>query len=189
MPPKLPKIFKQPVDVDRVNLDVIKTWLETKLDGLVPNDDILVDYTFELVQNKDISYIHQQLVEFLGEEESVEFCRELWTLMISAQEAKDGVPPLLVKRTNYNRSDTREEGGDRENGQEYRNRGGNRRDERKERNERGDERRDGLRDGLRDRRHTEYRGYNRTSGGRPRGSSGGFRGPRGRAQRDRSPSR
>lgn len=105
-PGKLPKIFKQEVDIDKVNLEVIKSWLEKKLDELVPNDDILVDYTYELIQNKsEIKYIHQQLIEFLGEEEAVNFCQELWKLMISAQDDKDGIPPQLVKRTNYKRSE------------------------------------------------------------------------------------
>lgn len=106
-PGKLPKIFKQKVDIEKVNLEIIKTWLEKTLDELVPNDDILVDYTYELLQtNPDIKYILQQLIEFLGEEEAVNFCEELWKLMISAQDDKDGIPPQLVKRTNYKRSET-----------------------------------------------------------------------------------
>ncbi|CUM68256.1 uncharacterized protein PRCAT00005977001 [Priceomyces carsonii] len=115
---KYPKSFKRKVDISKVNTAVIKDWIGKKLDEQLPDDDIVVAYICELLENNrepDIKSLHLQIKAFLGNEESLELCDELWKLLLSAQEDKEGIPQELVEerkkemkqnqnKTNYNRS-------------------------------------------------------------------------------------
>lgn len=119
------KVFKTQVDISKVNLDVIKEWINQVISEQLPDDDIVIDYIGELLvadDHPDIVSIQVQLKDFLGEKEAKVFCERLWRLLISAQEDPDGIPAeILQKRreeyealekqqqkqeakTNYNRS-------------------------------------------------------------------------------------
>lgn len=102
---KTPKCFQVQVDITKVNLEVIQRWIAAKIQEQLPDEDILVDYLYELLQANekypDIKAIHDQLTGFIGESESLVFCEKLWKLLISAQDDPDGIPAeILEKRKN-----------------------------------------------------------------------------------------
>ena len=120
---KYPKIFDNKVNIKMVNMQVIRRWIYRQLSELLPDDDVVMEYACEMLQQEDepdIKSIHLQMQDFLGSEESMKFCKGLWKLLCSAQEDREGIPPELVeekkreyeekqklqqanKKTNYNR--------------------------------------------------------------------------------------
>lgn len=127
---KYPECFSKEVDVDKVSLPLIQEWIKEKINEQLPDDDVVFDYACELLEvekKPDIRLIHLQMREFLGNKEALSFCRDLWTLLLSAQEDPDGIPASMLEkkeaeiqqaerreqgrqgpvgRTNYNRSIT-----------------------------------------------------------------------------------
>lgn len=128
---KLPKIFnKKPTNYKNVKLLKFKLWIDDQINQHLPDDDIAIDYIYELLQNyddsdtdsgcPDIFSIHQQVTDFLGEEDSRKFCKQLWKLIIEASNEKSGIPKVFQekeplkritseeskqrKKTNYNRT-------------------------------------------------------------------------------------
>ncbi|CAN6674677.1 hypothetical protein TRVA0_060S00562 [Trichomonascus vanleenenianus] len=93
---KLPKSFDKTVDIAKVNRGVIKVWIAQELERIMPGDEILVDYTIELLEDPNIKSIYLQLKGFLGDK-ALTFCTKLWDLLLTAQEDPDGIPPELVK--------------------------------------------------------------------------------------------
>lgn len=93
-----PELFKKRVDSSKVNMLVLRRWVETELYRHLPNDDIAVGLVCELLLEKspDIDAIHEQLQDMLGKKESLRFCVALWEHMLSAQEDEDGLPEKLV---------------------------------------------------------------------------------------------
>lgn len=94
---RVPKIYREAVDMTKVNRPIIKRWITTKLNELLPDDDIITDYTLELLggDKPDIREIQLNLNGFL-EENTAKFCKELWELLVAAQKDKDGIPPQLI---------------------------------------------------------------------------------------------
>ncbi|KAG7196127.1 uncharacterized protein KQ657_000139 [Scheffersomyces spartinae] len=134
---KLPSsVAKLKIDLSRVNLKVIiREWLDNELETLLPeDDDIMKSYVEELLESQTDALsggeLHLQVAEFLGEEEAVTFIINLWKVLESALNEKDGIPQVIKdkrevkartqskltttskydvspkepKRTNYNRS-------------------------------------------------------------------------------------
>lgn len=99
---KGPKCYKTKVDITKVNLDVIKEWINQVISEQLPDDDIVIDYIYELlVANEnfpDIISIQVQLKDFLGESEAKTFCERLWNLLISAQDDPDGIPLEILNQ-------------------------------------------------------------------------------------------
>lgn len=95
---RVPKIFKEPVDMTKVNRPIINRWITKKLDELLPDDDIILDYTLELLSSDkpNIKEIQLNLNGFL-EKNTGKFCKELWELLVAAQDDKDGIPPQLIQ--------------------------------------------------------------------------------------------
>ncbi|KAL7666038.1 U1 small nuclear ribonucleoprotein component SNU71 [[Candida] zeylanoides] len=104
---KLPKIFRQEVAIFDVDMRVMRHWIRKELDELLKDDDIVVDYLCELLvaeDTPDVRHIHRQLTEFLGEADSLDFCTRLWTLLVSAARASDGIAPELVAQKSEERT-------------------------------------------------------------------------------------
>lgn len=98
---KTPLSYKKQVDTTKVNLPVIKGWIEEQLNEQLPEDDIAAEFIYELIageENPDIKAIENQVDEFLGKKESRSFCKQLWKHLLSAQEDKDGIPEELVEQ-------------------------------------------------------------------------------------------
>jgi len=109
---KFPPIFKQKVDLKKINYPVLSMWIEDKITGILGIDDEIVQQTaVELflpeLAAADAYYVgppkvvdpkHAQLdlEGFLGAEESAAFSAELWELMVDAQSQSQGIPKKLL---------------------------------------------------------------------------------------------
>lgn len=94
-------IYSQRVDSTKLNLPVIKRWIEDEITAQLPDDDIAAGFIYELIageENPDIHAIEAQTDEFLGKKDSRKFCKQLWKHLLSAQEDKDGIPKELVEQ-------------------------------------------------------------------------------------------
>jgi c-di-GMP-related signal transduction protein len=47
---KFPPEFDKRVDTQKVNLDVIKTWIAGKINEFLPEDDIVVDMVYNILE-------------------------------------------------------------------------------------------------------------------------------------------
>eukprot|EP00815_Leptocylindrus_aporus_P011842 CAMPEP_0116052448 /NCGR_PEP_ID=MMETSP0322-20121206/1581_1 /TAXON_ID=163516 /ORGANISM="Leptocylindrus danicus var. apora, Strain B651" /LENGTH=325 /DNA_ID=CAMNT_0003535389 /DNA_START=37 /DNA_END=1014 /DNA_ORIENTATION=- len=111
---KFPPIFKQKVDLKKINYPVLSMWIEDKITGILGIDDEIVQQTaVELflpeLAAADAYYVgppkvvdpkHAQLdlEGFLGAEESAAFSAELWELMVDAQSQSQGIPKKLLEQ-------------------------------------------------------------------------------------------
>ncbi|OBA18054.1 PWI domain-containing protein [Metschnikowia bicuspidata var. bicuspidata NRRL YB-4993] len=95
------RCFNVLVDVSKVSMSVIKQWMVKYLEEHLPDDDVAVEFIYELLvgaenNEPEIRVIREQMNDFLGKDTSRAFCLELWQLLLSAQESPDGVPQQLV---------------------------------------------------------------------------------------------
>ena len=120
---KFPPEFNQKVDMKKVKLEVIKKWIAGKISELLGfEDDVVTELCFSLLegsryvrkyqdsmgprqldswtetnkQQPDIKALQIQLMGFL-DKSTPDFCKELWTLCLSAQANPQGVPQSLLE--------------------------------------------------------------------------------------------
>ncbi|KAB5580823.1 SR-rich pre-mRNA splicing activator [Coniochaeta sp. 2T2.1] len=97
---KFPAEFNQKVDMTKVNLQVMKKWIAGKVTEILgTEDDVVIELIFNLIENTrnpDIKGLQIQLTGFL-DKDTAHFCKELWTLLLSAQTSPQGVPKELLE--------------------------------------------------------------------------------------------
>ncbi|KAB5536661.1 PWI domain-containing protein [Coniochaeta sp. 2T2.1] len=97
---KFPPEFNQKVDMTKVNLQVMKKWIAGKVTEILgTEDDVVIELIFNLIEttrNPDIKGLQIQLTGFL-DKDTAPFCKELWTLLLSAQTSPQGVPKELLE--------------------------------------------------------------------------------------------
>lgn len=115
---KFPPEFDKKVDIEKVNIDLMKRWIANKITTILGDeDDIVVETCYNLVEQSQfvrrrslrllasvvltfvqpkIKEIQIQLTGFLGKD-TAPFCKELWDLMLSAQDSPMGVPRELLE--------------------------------------------------------------------------------------------
>ncbi|EUC47630.1 hypothetical protein COCMIDRAFT_89556 [Bipolaris oryzae ATCC 44560] len=97
---KFPPEFDKKVDIEKVNIDLMKRWIANKITTILGDeDDIVVETCYNLVEQSQfpkIKEIQIQLTGFLGKD-TAPFCKELWDLMLSAQDSPVGVPRELLE--------------------------------------------------------------------------------------------
>ncbi|KAF2278191.1 PWI domain-containing protein [Westerdykella ornata] len=97
---KFPLEFDKKVDIEKVNLDIIKKWVAEKITAILgDDDDIVIETCYNLLEKEQypkIKEIQIQLEGFL-DKDCPRFCKELWNLMLSAQESTAGVPKELLE--------------------------------------------------------------------------------------------
>ncbi|CRK22295.1 hypothetical protein BN1723_012648, partial [Verticillium longisporum] len=83
---KFPPEFNQKVDMQKVNLQVIKKWIASKISEILGGeDDVVIELCFGLIEGSrflDIKGLQIQLTGFL-DKETASFCKELWKLFLS----------------------------------------------------------------------------------------------------------
>ncbi|KAF2001188.1 PWI domain-containing protein [Amniculicola lignicola CBS 123094] len=96
---KFPPEFDQPVDSNKVQMDVMKPWIvKEMIAALGDEDEIVIDFCHNWIsstQFPDIKDLHIFLQPFLHGK-TAKFTKELWNLLLSAQSTVNGVPPELV---------------------------------------------------------------------------------------------
>jgi serine/arginine repetitive matrix protein 1 len=113
---KFPPEFDTKVDIEKVNIDLMKKWIANKITTILGDeDDIVVETCYNLIEQTQfvwqlltahaclanlaqpkIKEIQIQLTGFLNKDTPA-FCKELWNLMISAQASPVGVPRELLE--------------------------------------------------------------------------------------------
>ncbi|KPM45448.1 hypothetical protein AK830_g1056 [Neonectria ditissima] len=97
---KFPAEFSQKVDMQKVNLQVMKKWIASKISEILGNeDDVVIELCFNLIEGSrfpDIKSLQIQLTGFL-DKDTAPFCKDLWRLLLSAQGSPQGVPKELLE--------------------------------------------------------------------------------------------
>ncbi|KAI1813270.1 PWI domain-containing protein [Poronia punctata] len=97
---KFPPEFNQKVDMQKVNLQVMKKWIASRISEILGSeDDVVIELCFNLIDGPrypDIKSMQIQLTGFL-DKDTPAFCKELWKLCLSAQSSPQGVPKELLE--------------------------------------------------------------------------------------------
>ncbi|KAI0851448.1 hypothetical protein F5Y00DRAFT_259457 [Daldinia vernicosa] len=97
---KFPPEFNQKVDMQKVNLQVMKKWIASKISEILGSeDDVVTELCFNLIEGSrypDIKSMQIQLTGFL-DKDTAPFCKDLWNLCLSAQSSPQGVPKELLE--------------------------------------------------------------------------------------------
>ncbi|KAK3337442.1 PWI domain-containing protein [Cercophora scortea] len=97
---KFPPEFNQKVDMQKVNLQVMKKWIASRVTEILSNeDDVVIELIFNLIEGgryPDIKSLQIQLTGFL-DKDTPSFCKDLWKLLLSAQTSPQGVPKELLE--------------------------------------------------------------------------------------------
>ncbi|MCJ1283696.1 hypothetical protein MMC26_003027 [Xylographa opegraphella] len=97
---KFPPEFNQKVDMQKVNVEVMKKWIAGKISEILGSeDDVVIELCFNLLEGArfpDIKVLQIQLTGFL-DKDTAKFCKELWLLCLSAQSNPQGVPKELLE--------------------------------------------------------------------------------------------
>uniref|UniRef100_A0A0D9VSE5 PWI domain-containing protein n=1 Tax=Leersia perrieri TaxID=77586 RepID=A0A0D9VSE5_9ORYZ len=86
------------VDMTKVKMDVMKPWIATRVTELLGfEDEVLINFIYGLLEVKeaDGKKIQIQLTGFM-EKNTVKFMKELWSLLLSAQQNASGVPQQFL---------------------------------------------------------------------------------------------
>ncbi|CAF4567807.1 unnamed protein product, partial [Rotaria sp. Silwood2] len=97
---KFPDNIDTKIDMSKVNLDVIKSWITTRLAELLGlEDDVVIEFVFNQLEDKspDPKMMQINLTGFLGGSKARLFIGELWNLLASGQSLPDGIPAELVE--------------------------------------------------------------------------------------------
>lgn len=97
---KFPAEFSQKIDTTKVNMTVMKPWITQRLIDLIGfEDDVVIDFVISMLENEkfpDPKRLQVNLTGFLSEK-TPKFVRELWKLLLSAQETTGGVPAAFIE--------------------------------------------------------------------------------------------
>merc|ERR1712169_103552 len=103
---KFPKAFSKKVDINKVEMKVIKPWIAEQIkEKLGFEDDVLIEYVYGMLGEKEINpkVMQINLTGFL-EAESAPFMLKLWKLLLSAQENAAGIPEeILENKKEFNK--------------------------------------------------------------------------------------
>ncbi|KAF1832920.1 hypothetical protein BDW02DRAFT_501816 [Decorospora gaudefroyi] len=97
---KFPPEFDKKVDIEKVNIDLMKKWIANKItDILGDEDDIVVETCYNLIEQNQFPKIKEVQIQLTGflNKDTAAFCKELWDLMLSAQDSPMGVPRELLE--------------------------------------------------------------------------------------------
>jgi serine/arginine repetitive matrix protein 1 len=86
------------VDMKKVNMDVIKPWVAHRVTELIGfEDEVLINFIYSLLEEKEVNgkTVQIQLTGFM-EKNTVKFMKELWSLLLSAQNTASGVPQQFL---------------------------------------------------------------------------------------------
>lgn len=97
---KFPEIFKEKVDLSRVNREQIKTWSSSKLVELFAGleDEVLINYVNAFIDQETVDPQDMLIaVNDMLERDAAPFMTELWEMLVQAQKEPSGIPPSLIQ--------------------------------------------------------------------------------------------
>nr|GMD20295.1 serine/arginine repetitive matrix protein 1 [Ipomoea batatas] len=86
------------VDTRKVKMDVMRPWIAKRVTELVGiEDEVLINFIYSLLEGKDVNgkEVQIQLTGFM-ERNTGKFMKELWSLLLSAQNNASGVPQQFL---------------------------------------------------------------------------------------------
>ncbi|XP_010787171.1 serine/arginine repetitive matrix protein 1 isoform X2 [Notothenia coriiceps] len=98
---KFAECLDKKVDMTKVNLEVIKPWITQRVtETLGFEDDVVIELIFNLLEEKnpDSKMMQINLTGFLNGKNAREFMRDLWPLLLSAQENIAGIPSAFLEQ-------------------------------------------------------------------------------------------
>ncbi|CAM4821354.1 unnamed protein product [Rotaria magnacalcarata] len=97
---KFPDNIDVKIDMLKVKLDVLKSWITKRLQELLGiEDDVVIEFVFNQLEDKnpDPKMMQINLTGFLGGSKARLFIGELWKHLASAQSSPDGIPAEFVE--------------------------------------------------------------------------------------------
>ncbi|KAK8790621.1 hypothetical protein WA588_002370 [Blastocystis sp. NMH] len=98
---KFPANFNEKLDVKKVNLDIMKTWIAKEIVSILGfEDDVLIDMIYNMLaldETIDPKHIQVTLTPFL-EKNAASFTEKLWNLLLSAQNDPMGIPAEFIQQ-------------------------------------------------------------------------------------------
>ncbi|KAE9416176.1 hypothetical protein Angca_007732, partial [Angiostrongylus cantonensis] len=102
------------INMDKINLDVIKPWITLRINEILGiEDDVVIEYIMSQLEEKNINpkIMQINITGFLNARRAREFMGELWMLLVEADESEDGIPQSLIeKKINEMRKEPRVSG-------------------------------------------------------------------------------
>ncbi|WFD35002.1 hypothetical protein MCUN1_001848 [Malassezia cuniculi] len=98
---RFPAMFDTKVDMQRVNMPVMRQWIVERVEELLGmEDEVLVEYVLSQLESErypDPRKMQISLTGFLEKNARI-FMAELWRLLLDAQDSVGGIPKLFVER-------------------------------------------------------------------------------------------
>ncbi|PVI08281.1 PWI domain-containing protein [Periconia macrospinosa] len=96
---KFPPEFDKKVDITKVNLDLIRNWIAGKLKAFDADDDIVTEMIFNYLEQDQFPNIKAIQITIHGffPDNCPAFCKELWRLLLSAQDSPNGIAKEMVE--------------------------------------------------------------------------------------------
>ncbi|KAI8900587.1 PWI domain-containing protein [Globomyces pollinis-pini] len=93
-----PKNFEFKVDIKKVALESLRPWVQQKIMEILGfDDDICEEFVFSLLESEsDPKQIQIKLTGFF-EDSTWKFMKQLWELLLSAQESVGGIPKVFLE--------------------------------------------------------------------------------------------
>ncbi|TNN83134.1 Serine/arginine repetitive matrix protein 1 [Liparis tanakae] len=98
---KFAECLDKKVDMTKVNLEVIKPWITQRVTEVLGfEDDVVIEFIFNQLEDKhpDSKMMQINLTGFLNGKNAREFMRDLWPLLLSAQENIAGIPSAFLEQ-------------------------------------------------------------------------------------------
>ncbi|KAG0631782.1 hypothetical protein M758_1G278900 [Ceratodon purpureus] len=86
------------IDTSKVQMDVIKPWVATRVTELLGfEDEVLINFIYGMLEEKNVDgkHVQIQLTGFM-EKNTGKFMKDLWSLLISAQSNVSGIPQQFL---------------------------------------------------------------------------------------------
>uniref|UniRef100_A0A8B9GVQ8 Serine/arginine repetitive matrix protein 1 n=1 Tax=Astyanax mexicanus TaxID=7994 RepID=A0A8B9GVQ8_ASTMX len=98
---KFAECLEKKVDMTKVNLEVIKPWITQRVTEILGfEDDVVIEFIFNQLEEKnpDSKMMQINLTGFLNGKNAREFMKDLWPLLLSAQENIAGIPSAFLEQ-------------------------------------------------------------------------------------------
>uniref|UniRef100_A0A1I7X2Y8 PWI domain-containing protein n=1 Tax=Heterorhabditis bacteriophora TaxID=37862 RepID=A0A1I7X2Y8_HETBA len=98
---KFEETLERKINMDKINLDVIKPWITMRINEILGmEDDVVIEYIMSQLEEKTINpkIMQINITGFLNARRAREFMGELWVLLVEADEADDGIPRSLIDK-------------------------------------------------------------------------------------------
>lgn len=96
---KLPEVFKVNIDISKIEIEVIKHWIDNKLSTILEiEDDSLAEYFYNILLEdyKQPLKLYSMMNQFL-EKATIPFLTELWQILDSCQNSELGISHLIIQ--------------------------------------------------------------------------------------------